>query len=118
MATRLAKMEKRDNDMVVVTWEQLNGDASPPGDDGAPVTIGNCDGLTVQAVGSFDTTGVITMQGSNDGTNWGTIGSGTLTASNPFRTIAERPLFIRPVVTTGDADVDLDVIMVGSRRGT
>ena len=118
MAVRSAKMVKTEHGYVVVTWEQLEENASVK-DTGAPVVVGPVDGLCVQATGEFDTNAVVTMQGSNDGTNWETIGSGTLTASAKFRTISERPLYIRPAVTVdGAADAsDIDIIMVGTRRG-
>ncbi len=117
MAVRSASMVKTADNMLVVTWTTL-GEVGGTKDTGGPVTVGNVDGLCVQATGNFDTNAVVTMQGSNDGTNWFTIGSGTLTAANLFRTISERPLYIRPAVTTdgaGDA-TDVDIIMVGAIR--
>ena len=117
MAVRAAKMVKTDNGLMVVTWEQLEENGGTM-DTGQPVSVGNVDGLTVQALGNFDTDAVVTLQGSNDGTTWAAIGSGTLTAAATFRTVAERPLYIRPAVTTaGAADAsDVDVIMVGAIR--
>ena len=117
MAVRTAKMVKTDNGMLVVTWEGLL-EVGGVQDTGQGVTVGNVEGLCAQALGNFDTNAVVTLQGSNDGTTWFTIGSGTFTAANLFRTISERPLYIRPAVTTngaGDA-TDVDVIMVGAIR--
>ncbi len=117
MAVRAANMVKREDGMVVVTWTGLT-EVGGTKDTGGAVVVGNVDGLTVQAIGEFDTDAVVTMQGSNDGAAWYTIGSGTLTAANLFRTISERPLYIRPAITTnGAGDIaDIDIIMVGARR--
>ena len=117
MAVRAAKMVKTEHGYVVVTWEQLEENAGTK-DTGAPVVVGPVDGLTVQATGNFDTDAVVQMQGSNNGTDWFSIGSGTLTAAALVRTISERPLYIRPAITVdGAADAsDIDIIMVGTRR--
>jgi hypothetical protein len=116
MAVRAVTQVTRDDGMVVWTWAALN-EVGGTLDTGAPVVPGNVDGLTVQGTGNYDTNAVVTMQGSNDGTNWFAIGSGTLVAATNFRTIAERPLYIRPAVTTvgaGDATAVV-VVMVGAR---
>ena len=117
MAVRTPKMVKTDNGMLVVTWEGIEENGGVL-DTGAPVTVGNVDGLCVQGVGNFDTDLVVTMQGSNDGVTYFTIGSGTITAAAPFRTISERPLYIRPAATVaGAADAsDVDIILVGAIR--
>lgn len=115
MAVRAVTEVKTDNGMKVWTWVALEENGGVL-DTGAPVTVGNVDGLTIQGIGNYDTNLVITIQGSNDGTNWATIGSGTLAASTTFRTISERPLYIRPAVTVaGAADASTVVcIMVGA----
>ena len=115
MAVRAVKAVTTNNGMKVWTWVALN-EVGGVLDTGAPITTGNVDGLTVQGIGNYDTNAVITIQGSNDGTNWATIASGTLVAATTFRTIAERPLYIRPAVTTvgaGDA-TSVVVIMCGA----
>ena len=118
MAVRAATIVTQSNGACVVTWAALN-EVSSTKDTGAPVQLPRyLEGLTVQGIGNYDTNAVVTMQGSNDGVNWDTIGSGTLTASNHFRTIAERPLYIRPAVTVdgaGDATAVV-VTMVGYER--
>lgn len=117
MAVRTAKMVKTDNGMLVVTWEAL-GEVGGTKDSGQAVTVGNVEGLIAQGLGNFDTNAVVTMEGSNDGVTWVAIGANTLTASVFFSTIASRPLYIRPNVTTngaGDA-ADIDVILVGAIR--
>lgn len=108
-------MVKTEHGMMVVTWEGLEENGGTK-DTGAPVTVGNVQGLTVQALGNFDTDAVVTMEGSNDGVTYAPIGSDTLDASTLWITIAERPLYIRPAITVdgaGDAS-DIDIIMVGA----
>lgn len=128
MATKDVTVLLQEDRCLLATWTGLSGDASPPGDDGQPVRVGGYTHLTFVAQSGggsgFDTNGVITIEGSMDGTNWDELhradiddGSGApvdleLTASVQFGSPTESPLYVRPVVTTGDADVDLDVLMV------
>ena len=119
MAVRACNVVKREDGMVVVTWAALL-EVGGVMDTGQPWVPGDVDNLPifVTGVGNYDTGAVVTLQGSNDGTNWFPIGSGTLVAATNFRTIAERPLFIRPAVTTvgaGDA-TSVVVVMATSRK--
>jgi len=116
MAVRAAKFEILNGIQLKVTWEGLEENGGVR-DSGAPVSINRpVEGFIAQAVGNFDTSVTVQMQGSNDGTNWFSIGAGTLAVATPSRTIDERPLFIRPLIAAdgaGDAS-DVDVIVVGA----
>jgi len=116
MATRAASLHKTNEGVVVVTWEGITEN-----DDGAPVSLAAYPDKTVQAIGDFTSGGAITMQGSNDGTNWATLTNPrgdaiVLTAATQIEVIAENPLFIRPIATAGSG-VQMDVIVVGAPRG-
>jgi len=76
------------------TWSGLAG--SENGDAASTVRWQD---KTVQCTGTFTS---ITIQGSNDGTNWGTLSDAqgvdlVITVANEVRTILENPLYIRPV---------------------
>lgn len=79
--------------VITSTWAALagseNGDAS---------TIPRWQDKTVQCTGTFTS---ITIQGSNDGINYGTLSDAqgvdlVITVANEVRTILENPLYIRP----------------------
>lgn len=121
MAVRSAVMIDHMDGMRSAVWEGLLDDNS---DSGSPVAMGNIDGLCVQVLGNFGTSGAVTMQGSNDGgTTWfsliDTAGTAVvLDTSTRSATIASRPLLIRPLITAGSGTVDLDVYLAGARRGS
>lgn len=119
MATRAAAMAIRNDKKVSVTWTGLLQSTS---DVGTGVVLPNVDGLTAQLSGTLGTGGAITMQGSNDGTNWGTLVTAdntavVLDAIGEMFTIASRPLQVRPNVTAGDGSTDLTLILVGDING-
>lgn len=71
---------------------------------------------TVQVVGDFTSSGAITMEGSNDGTNWGTLndfeGDALVITSAAPRLIAENTAYIRPRATAGSS-VAMDIYVIG-----
>ena len=76
------------------TWAALAG-----GENGDAVQISRWQDRTVQCNGTFTS---ITIQGSNDGANWGTLSDPqgvdlVITVVSEIRGILENPLFIRPV---------------------
>lgn len=74
---------------------------------GVPADMGIYSDITVQAVG----TGTVTIEGSNDGTNWAALNTTAGEAvsldatANAMAVLLEHPLFIRPVVAGGTATV-------------
>jgi len=88
-------------------------------DTGAPLPIPSKSDKTVQVYGTFGSGGSVTIQGSNDlATETPTYASlhkidiSALTyTSAGIDTVVDNPNLIRPSVTAGDGDTDLDVII-------
>lgn len=94
------------------TWSGLDSD-----DSGDPLEMTAWSDRSVQVSGTFGSGGSITMQGSNDGTNWCTLTDGegnnvTLAAATTIHLLKELPRFIRPLATSGDGSTDLNVYLV------
>ena len=91
-------------------------------DVGAPIQQAAWSEKTWHAVGTFGAGGNITIEGSNDGTNWSPISTrqGTtplnLTAALAMNTSQDRPVFLRPRVTAGDGTTSLTVIVACHRQ--
>ncbi len=86
-------------------------------DAGLPLVLRQQYGLaaSVQTIGTFGS-GTITMQVSNDGTNWATAlsvfgSSVAMTAATQYFEMSLSAAYIRPVLTGGSSS-DLDVILV------
>lgn len=101
------------NGAIIVTWEAM-GDA----DTGTLMALPFAADITVQVAGTFGSATVV-LQGSNDGSNWATLGSevGTNTSftSAGIRKVHENPAFIR-AVTSGGTGTDVDVIVAVHAR--
>lgn len=92
----------------LITWTLLDSD-----DSGAPVELVDYPDKTATITGTFGAAGSITLQGSNDGTNWFALTDGqgnniTKTAAG-MELIIENPRYIRPLVTAGDGTTSLTV---------
>lgn len=98
------------NGAIVLKWEAL-GNA----DDGAAYVVPFKASITTQVIGTFGSA-TVTLQGSNDGTNWAPLQWKGKTATALSLTSAgiaeavECPAFIRPV-TTGGTGTDVDIII-------
>jgi len=117
MATRSVSCVDSNGGTLTWSWSGLLQSST---DNGDKVSVGNVNGLTAQMVGTLGTGGEVTLQGSNDGTTWGTLKdlSGndlTLAAIGAFVAIPVRPLYIRPSVTGGDGTTSLGVILSATR---
>lgn len=87
-----------------ITWAGLTA-----GDTGTPLEYAKFSDKTVQVVGTFG--GTVTMQGSNDGTNWVTLTS-NLGAALTFTAmggglVAENYRYIRPSAGSGVSSVTI-----------
>jgi hypothetical protein len=103
----------------VVFWETL----TTTNRNGTPVTLsGAVLDMMAQALGTFGASATITMQGSLDG------GSTYFTLKDPADTDAalaaaggvalrDKPLLIRPALTSGDGSTDVDVYLMIARSG-
>ncbi len=89
-----------------VTWPDLDA-----GESGQAAGVTRWQEKTIQITGSLGTT-TITIQGSNDGTNWATLNSKGMDADSAIPlsglgvgiySILENPAFIRPVASAGDS---------------
>lgn len=89
---------------LMITWANLRAADLP----GAAVELPDYSDSTVQIVGTFDT-GTLTMQGSNDGTNWFSLtdaqGNAIAKTSAAGEVIEEAPRYIRPLLSGAGADV-------------
>lgn len=78
---------------ITATWSSLAGT-----ENGDSAQLSRWQDRTVQCTGTFTS---ITIQGSNDGTNWGTLSDAqgvdlVITVANEVRTILENPIYVRP----------------------
>jgi len=109
MATVTPTIEKFGDDAVLFSWTLTSADA-----DGAPVgpQFMNYADRTVTVTGTVGTSSAYTIQGSNDGTNWGACNDlfgadlDAMTVNRPWA-IAEAPLFVRPLIGTAGANASM-----------
>ena len=87
-------------------WRNLHN-----GDEGQPITLARFNDKTVQISGTFGVGGTVEMEGSLDGAIWTRLKdvfNVSLSAtSEKLFTITEVPVYMRPVVTAGDANTDI-----------
>lgn len=89
---------------------------------GDPAMVAPWGEVTVHVFGTFGGT-TITIQGSNDGSNWdelhfkGTTTAMALTSTTRIGAANEVPRFVRPSESGGDGTTDVDVILVASPIG-
>lgn len=87
--------------------------AVPNGNQGNAITLNIYQDRTVQIGGTFGVGGSVTIQGSNDGTNWATLtdplGNALTFTAAGMKQITELPYQIRPSVTAGDGTTVIDV---------
>lgn len=93
-----------------VTWEALAA-----GDDGQAFAPLYQRDMSVQVTGTFGGA-TVTLEGSNDGTNWYTLndpfGTALSFTAAGLEGITEHCWQYRPNITGGDGTVDIDVVMV------
>lgn len=109
MATRNCTITPtQTNKACIATWAAMaNGDV------GSPVDQSQYTDKGMQVFGTFGAGGAITMQGSNDGTNWATLadpqGNALVITTAGVKFIAEATRYIRPFITGGDGTTSLTV---------
>lgn len=111
MATRNGSIDRNISEVgnaALVTWTGLLN-----GDFGAPVQWVDYADRCVQVTGTFGTGGSVTLQGSNDGTNWATMadpqGNALTFTATKLEQALELPVYVRPAVTAGDGTTNLTV---------
>jgi len=90
-----------------VTWAGLTNGAT-----GAAQPYLAWTQASFQVSGTFGSGGSIKLQGSNDGSNWFDLSPTPLTSAGFFGGLGanEKPLYVRPNVTAGDATTSLTVV--------
>jgi len=102
---------------IVVTWTPI-----APGDTCEPIKKGLVDFVdrTVQVAGTFGG-GTVTVEGSNDGTNYSVLnnvqGTSLSLAAAGVRAVAETPLYTKPVLTGGAASSLTVTLLCRRARG-
>lgn len=93
----------------------------PNGNTGQAIEIVDFADLTVTLEGTFSTGGSVTLEGSNNGTNYYPLtdpqGNAITKTTAGVETVTETPRFIRPSVTAGDGSTAIDVRLL-ARRGS
>ena len=94
------------------TWAALAN-----GDSGKPISIVDFPDKTITFTGTFGAGGSVTLEGSNDGTNFFPLkdpsGSAITKTAAGAAVVVEHPLQIRPHVTAGDGTTAIvPIIMV------
>jgi polygalacturonase len=94
----------------LVTWTGLLN-----GDDGALADWVDYSDRCFQVAGTFGAGGSVTIQGSNDGTNWASLadpqGNALVFTSQRIEQALELPRYVRPLVTAGDGTTSLTVTL-------
>lgn len=92
----------------IIGWTGLDSD-----DSGSPAQMADFPDKTVTITGTFGTGGAISIQGSNNNTNWFSLtdpqGNPIEKTAAAMELITENPLYIRPLVTAGDGTTSLTV---------
>lgn len=92
------------------------------GDSGAPIDYLAFADRSVQIVGTFGVGGSVTIEGTNDGTNYVALtdpqGNAITKTAAAIEAVSEVPRSIRPRVTAGDGTTSLSVYLLlgGPRR--
>lgn len=101
----------------VCKWEGLDSD-----DSGAPLQMPAFSDRSIQFTGTFGAGGTVSLEGSNDGTNYEILqdieGAAITLTSAGIRSVLELTRYIRPHVTAGDGTTDIDahLLLSGYRR--
>jgi hypothetical protein len=95
---------------ILVSWAEM-----PTGGVGDAIPFSQYTDKSVQVVGIFGT-GVVTIEGSNDGENWSTLtdpqGNDLNIATAKIELVCEATLLVRPRVVSGDGTTNLSVTLL------
>lgn len=118
MATRNATFDNNVSELNTVklmTWSGLLN-----GDTGSAAQWVDFSDRCIQVAGTFGTGGSVTIQGSNDGTNWAPLsdpqGNALTFTSSKIEQALELPRYVRPIVTAGDGTTNL-AVTICMRKG-
>lgn len=110
----LTKVGDQEDSVVLFTWNLTTANA-----DGAPVEWTQWADRCFQAAGTWGAA-TLTIQGSNDGTNWFTLSNAAGATAATFsgdggKTIIELPRYVRPNLTTPGTGATVTVTLLGRR---
>lgn len=108
---QLTKTPSGNTRTIIATWANLAN-----GDDGEPIKFSQYADKSVQVIGTFGVGGTLLLEGSNNGTDWGTLtdpqGNNLSFATAKIEMVTEATLFVRPRVSAGDVTTSLTVILL------
>ena len=108
----ITKVDLDGNRSWLVKWLTLTTTA----DTGVAITLPAHSDRSVHVVGTFSTGGTLSIQGSNDGTNFKILddfqGNALTFTSTDLENISQACYYIRPFVSAGDGSTDLDVYLI------
>jgi hypothetical protein len=91
-------------------WDDMQN-----GDDGDAFDMSTYSDKSVQVFGTFGVGGTLTVEGSNDGSNWAVLtdpqGNDLRLTAAKIELISEATRFVRPRVSAGDGTTDLTVLI-------
>ena len=96
-----------DGSVVILSWA-----AVPNGNDGSPAEYSEYTNKSVQVNGTFGVAGSVSLEGSNDGTNWFVLtrpGATALTFTAAGLAAVVEATKFKPLVTAGDGTTALTV---------
>lgn len=110
MATRQAATIRTEAGNFIATWTGIT-----EADTGSAITVPReVEGVTIQTTGDFTTSGAVTLEGSNNGTDYATLkdpgGTDIVMTTTAIWRLESIPLFIRPRATAGSA-VSMNVVL-------
>lgn len=109
-----ATQESFGGDAVRITWANMAN-----GDTGEPVYWNRHSDRSIQVKGTFGTGGTVTVQGSNDGSEFVPLtdlrGSNLAINAARIEQIEDCSYAIRPAVTAGDGTTALTVVMFAKK---
>lgn len=113
--TYTADPGSNDDSIAIYSWPLLTTTDTT----GAPIGIVAFADRCVQVTGTFGSGGSISVQGSNDGTNYAILKNAqgtavTFTAAG-IQQVVELPRYMRPIVTAGDGTTSLTATLVARR---
>lgn len=115
MAVRGSLVTTPEDKVSVISWKLLL-----LGDTGEAVNIGRYADRTVQVTGTFSGGSSIQLQGSPDGVTWGRLhdAQGVLISitDNNAVVIGDNPVFLRPIVISGDGSTSLNIWIAAVMR--
>lgn len=110
----VTKVGDQDDSAVLFSWALTTANT-----DGSPLEWTQWADRCFQAVGTWGAA-TLTIQGSNDGTNWFTLSNAAGATAATFtadggKTIIELPRYVRPNLTTPGSGASITVTMLGRR---